>query len=238
MKSPILLQFRTMLRMPFVDRTSRTVGGCGQLEGPEADVVQSLVVDAVRLVGVLDELVHGERRVVGLDDGVGHLRRRHHRERVHDPVGVLLADLGDEEGSHPRPGATTQGMCELEALQTVTGLGLLAHHIENRVHELRAFRVVSLRPVVSSAALSEHEVVRAEDLSEGAGADGVHGAGFQIDEHGAGHVLAAGRLIVVDVDALELQVRVAVVGAGRVDPVFVGDHLSVDTDVVKSLGSG
>jgi hypothetical protein len=33
-----------------------SVGGVGQSESPEADVVESLVVNAVRLVGVLDEL--------------------------------------------------------------------------------------------------------------------------------------------------------------------------------------
>eukprot|EP00966_Prymnesium_polylepis_P201561 4670392-Prymnesium_polylepis.1 len=32
-------------------------------------------------------------------------------------------------------------------------------------------------------------------------------------------------LVVVDVDALELQIRVAVVRAGRVDPVLIGDNL-------------
>lgn len=35
-----------------------TVGGCGQFEGSEADVVQSLVVDTVSLVCVLDQLMH------------------------------------------------------------------------------------------------------------------------------------------------------------------------------------
>ena len=42
------------------------VGWHRELERPEADVVQRLVVDAERLVGVLNELVHGERGVVGL----------------------------------------------------------------------------------------------------------------------------------------------------------------------------
>ena len=50
-----------------------SVGGGGQLQGPEADVVQGLVVDAERLVRVLDQLVHGEGGVVGLHHGVGHL---------------------------------------------------------------------------------------------------------------------------------------------------------------------
>jgi len=35
------------------------VSGCGELQGPEAYVVQRFVVDAKRFVGVLDQLVHG-----------------------------------------------------------------------------------------------------------------------------------------------------------------------------------
>lgn len=50
-------------------------------------------------------------------------------------------------------------------------------------------------------ALTEDEIVWAEDLPEGSGADGVHGTGFQVDEDGAGHVFASGGLVVVDVDA-------------------------------------
>ena len=42
---------------------------------PEADVVEGLVVDAVGLVGVLDELVHGQGRIVRLNHGVRHLSR-------------------------------------------------------------------------------------------------------------------------------------------------------------------
>ena len=36
-----------------------TVGGSGQLQGSEADIVQSLVINAVGLIGVLNQLVHG-----------------------------------------------------------------------------------------------------------------------------------------------------------------------------------
>ena len=43
---------------------------------------------------------------------------------------------------------------------------------------------MSLSPVVTSSGLTEHEVVRPEDLPEGAGPDGVHGAGLQIDQDG------------------------------------------------------
>ena len=40
---------------------------------PEADIVESLVVNAVGLVGVLHELVHRQSRVVRLHHGVRHL---------------------------------------------------------------------------------------------------------------------------------------------------------------------
>ena len=44
-----------------------------ELERPEADVVERLVVDTEGLIRVLDKLVHGERGVVRLNDGVRHL---------------------------------------------------------------------------------------------------------------------------------------------------------------------
>ena len=51
--------------------------------------------------------------------------------------------------------------------------------------------------------------------------DAVHGAGLEVHQHGAGHVLAAARLVVVHVDPLQLQLGLASVGAGRVDTMLV-----------------
>lgn len=76
-------------------------------------------------------------------------------------------------------------------LETVAVLGLLADHVQHGVHELGALRVVSLGPVVTGAALAEHEVVRTEQLAEPSGADGVHGARLQVEEDGTRHVLPA-----------------------------------------------
>ena len=53
-----------------------TVGGGGELQGSEADVVQGLVVNAVGLVGVLNQLMDGQGGVVGLDNGVRHLKEK------------------------------------------------------------------------------------------------------------------------------------------------------------------
>ena len=51
-----------------------TVGWGGEFQGSEADIVESLVVDTVGLVGVLNELVDRQGGVVGLNHGVGYLK--------------------------------------------------------------------------------------------------------------------------------------------------------------------
>jgi hypothetical protein len=47
-----------------------SVGRVCELEGSEANVVESLIVNAVDLVRVLQELMDGEDGVVGLNDRV------------------------------------------------------------------------------------------------------------------------------------------------------------------------
>ena len=83
-----------------------------------------------------------------------YLRRGHHAEGVHDAVGVLLPDLADEQGAHAGAGASSQGVCELEALQTLAALGLFSHHVQDRIHQLCPLRVVTFGPVVSCSALT------------------------------------------------------------------------------------
>ena len=46
-----------------------------------------------------------------------YLRTGHDRVRVHNPVGVLLPDLGDKESAHAGAGAAAQGVGQLEALR-------------------------------------------------------------------------------------------------------------------------
>ena len=99
-------------------------------------------------------------------------------------------------------------MSNLEALEAIAALGLTSHHIEDLIDELSAFGVVTLGPVVAchiivnfassieydvltSTALTKDEVVGAEELTEGTGADGVHGTGLEIDEDCARDILVA-----------------------------------------------
>ena len=64
-----------------------------------------------------------------------------------------------------------------------------------------------------------------EELPEGAGTHAVHRTRLQIHQDRPGDVATARRLVVVDIDPLQLQVRVTMVGPGRVDAVLVRDHL-------------
>merc|ERR1719272_246415 len=215
-----------------------TVGGGGELEGPEADIVKGLVVNAHNLIGVLDELMHGEGGVVGLDDGVGDLGGWHDGEGAHNSVGVFLTDLGDKEGSHSGSGTATKRVGDLESLEVIAALSFLADNIEDGVDKLGSFGVMSLGPVVTGTGLSEDKVVGAEELTERSSTDGIHGAGLEIREDGAGDVTAAGSLVVIDVDPLELEVGVSMVRTGRVNSMFVRDDFpELGTDLVTALAS-
>lgn len=153
-----------------------------------------LVVNTEGLVGVLNQLVNGKGGVVRLNNGVGDLGRGNNGEGGHHAVRELLTDLGDQERTHTGTGTTTQGVGDLETLEAVTALGLTADDIENLVNKLGTLGVVTLSPVVTSTGLTEDEVVGAEKLAEGTGADSVHGTRLQIDENGTGNVLVTAGL--------------------------------------------
>jgi hypothetical protein len=215
-----------------------TISGGGELEGSEADIVEGFVVNAHDIIGVLDELMHGEGGVVRLNNGIRYLGGRHDGEGDHLSVGVLFTDLGDQKGAHAGAGTTTEGVGDLEALEAVTALSLLTDDVEDGVDELSTFGVMTLGPVVTGTGLTEDEVVGTEELSEGTSTDGVHGAGLKIHEDGAGDITATSGFVIVDVDPLELKIRVTVVGAGWVNAVLVGDDLpELGTDLVTALSA-
>jgi len=213
-----------------------TVSWGGELEGSEADIVKSLVINAHNLIGVLDELMDREGGVVWLNDGIRHLGGWHDGESGHDSVWVLFSDLGDEEGSHTGSGTTTEGVGDLETLEAIATFGFLSDDIKDGVDELGTLGVVTLGPVVTGTGLSEDEVVWSEELSEWSGSDGVHGSWLKIHEDTSWDVSATGGLVVVNVDSLELEIGVTVVGTGWVNTVLIGDDLpELGTNLVTAL---
>ena len=88
------------------------------------------------------------------------------------------------EGTHTGTSTTTEGVGDLETWRQSQPSASRADDIENLVDQLGTLSVVTLCPVVTSTRLAEDEVVGAEKLTERSSADGVHGAGLQIDKNG------------------------------------------------------
>ena len=213
-----------------------TIGWGGELEGSEADIVKSLVINAHDLIGVLDKLMHREGSVVWLNDGIRDLWGWHDGESGHDSIWVLFSDLGDKECSHTGSGTTTEGVGDLETLKAIATLSFLSDDIEDGVDELSSLGVVTLGPVVTGTGLSENEVVGSEELTERSGSDGVHGSWLKIHEDCSGDVSSSGSFVEVHVDSLKLEIGVTVVGTGWVNAVLVGDDLpELGTDLVTAL---
>ena len=73
--------------------------------------------------------------------------------------------------------------------------------------------------------LTEKEVVRPEELSDGSSSDSVHGARLQVHQHRPRHVLGIAALVEVHVDTLNLQVRVAFVKTHVAQTMLIRDDL-------------
>jgi hypothetical protein len=127
-------------------------------------------------------------------------------------------------------------MGDLETLEAVAALSLAADDIEDLVDQLGTLSVVALCPVITSTRLTENEVVGAKELSKRSGTDSVHGTRLQVDEDGTGNELTAGSLVEVDVHALKLEVRGAIVNTGAIEAVLARDGLPEgSTDLVTAL---
>lgn len=91
-------------------------------------------------------------------------------------------------------------MEELEALERVGVLDLLAEDVEDGVDELGTLGVVTHSPVVGGTVLAVDEGVGAEQVGEGARADEVDDSGLQVDLDRAGDELLVAGLAEVDAD--------------------------------------
>lgn len=97
---------------------------------------------------------------------------------------------------------------------------------------------MTLGPVVPGPGLAEDEVIGPENLAERAGSERVHGPGLQIHKHGSWDVPAAAGLVVININALELELGVAGVPSGGVDAVLVADDFpELGADLVAALAA-
>lgn len=123
-------------------------------------------------------------------------------------------------------------------MQAIAILRLLTNNIEHRIDQFRALGIMPLRPIISRARLPEHEVVRPEDLAERAGSDRVHRPRLQVHEDCAWDVPPTAGLIIVNIDPLELKLRVATVLARVINAVLIADHLpKFGADLIAALAT-
>jgi len=212
------------------------VCGVGKLESAEANVVKSLVIKSVTLVGVLNKLVNRERGIVGLDNSIGHLGGGDDTVRADDTIRVLLLDLGDKKSSHTGTGTSSHGVGDLETLEDVASFGLLSDSLHDTVNKFGSLGVVTLGPVVTGSALSENEVVGAEKSSIGSSTNGVHGTRFQISEDSSRDISSFLSFVEVDTNTLQLERVITDVSTGRIDAVLGGHNLpELGSDLVTTL---
>ena len=81
------------------------VGGPLNIQVTTADIVQSLVVDLVGDISVLQQGMDAKDRVVGLDHGRGHLRAGPHREGDLRLLAVVNGEALQEQAAETRPSA-------------------------------------------------------------------------------------------------------------------------------------
>merc|ERR1719183_1487676 len=93
-----------------------------------------------------------------------------------------------------------------------------------------------LCPIVPGARLPEHKVIWTKELSKWPCAHRVHCTGLKIHKYCAWHIPPSGRFVEVDIDTLELQVRISMIGASWVDSVLIGDHFpKLCTNLIAAL---
>merc|ERR1711988_533652 len=103
-----------------------TVGWGGELEGSEADIVKSFVINDLDFISIFDQLMDRQGSIVWLENGIRDLWRWENGESFHDSVWVFFSDLGDQESSHTGTGTTTEGVADLETLKAVTAFSFLS----------------------------------------------------------------------------------------------------------------
>ena len=213
-----------------------TIGGGGELEGSEADIVEGFVINDHALIGVFNQLMDREGSVVWLNDGVGHLGGWHDWESLHNSVRIFFSDLGDEKGSHSWSSSSSQRVSDLETLEAVASFSFFSGNIEDWVNEFSSFSVMSLGPVVSGSGLSEDKIVRSEKLTEWSCSNRVHCSWLKIHKDSSWDVSSSSGFIVINIDSLKLKIRVTMVRTCGVNTMLIRDNLpELSSDLVTAL---
>uniref|UniRef100_T1DPG7 Putative secreted protein n=1 Tax=Anopheles aquasalis TaxID=42839 RepID=T1DPG7_ANOAQ len=170
------------------------VGRALDVQVAAADIVDGLVVDHERAVGMLQGGVRGQDGVVRLDDGSRDLRGRVDGELELRLLAIVHRQALHQQGSESGTGATAERVEDQEALQARALIGQLADAVQHNVDDFLSDGVVATGVVVGGILLSGDQLFRVEQLAVGSGAHLINDGRLQIDEHGTWHVLASASL--------------------------------------------
>jgi hypothetical protein len=155
-----------------------------------ADVIDSLVVDHERTVGVLESGMSGQDGVIWLNNGGCGLRSWVNAELQLDLLAEVDGESLHEESTETRTSSTTEGVEDEETLETRAVIGNTANLVQNLVDQLLANSVVTTSVVVGGILLASDHVLRVEQAAVGTGADFIDDVGLEIAVNGTGNIFA------------------------------------------------
>jgi hypothetical protein len=161
------------------------------VEVSSADVVDGLVVNHERAVGVLEGGVASEDGVVWLNNGSGDLRGWVDSKLKLGFLAVVDRETFHEEGSETGTGTTAEGMEDQETLETGALVGELSDSVEDEVNNLFSDGVVTTGVVVGGIFLARDQLFWVEQLSVGASSDLVNDSWLQVNKDATWDVLAS-----------------------------------------------
>merc|ERR1719502_1328052 len=95
---------------------------------------------------------------------------------------------------------------------------------------------MAFRPIISGTGLAEYEVIRAKQLTKWACTDAVHCAWLKIHEDSTRHITSSCSFVKINIDTFELEVGIAMVGAGRIDAMLIRyDFPELRSNLVAAL---
>jgi len=172
------------------------VGVCWALDVQvaTAQIINCFVVKHGGNIGVLEECVCGENRVVWLNDSGRHLWRWVDGVTELGLLAVVNGETLEQEGAETRACATADSVEDEEALETSAVVSKLADAVQAQVNDFLSDCVMATGVVVCSILLAGDELLWVEELTVCAGADFINDGWLKIKHHAAWNVLASASL--------------------------------------------
>ena len=197
------------------------VGWPLNIQGPSADIVDSLVIKHDSDISVLKKRVRRKDRVVRLNNSGGDLRGWVDGESKLGLLSVVNGKSLQKKRTKTGTGTTSNSVEDQETLETSTVISQLPDSVEAQVDNLLSDGVVTTGEVVGSVLLSGDQLLRVEQLPVSSGTDLIDHSWLEIEEDASWDVLSSTRLREEGVE-----------GVVTSSDGLVGWHLSVGLDTV------